>query len=515
MDAPELLAVVSGMQQKKYLAELQEVIIPLREFLNVEDVKAVYGASLSPELADTEVSVHMIEREKAVIDYIHLKEQLLSSFLSNLLFLMSMHAEGMSTRSHPVMKQLLELQYALNKMTVLDKDFHADKELLIELRSQHLQLDGTSKRTKAKRAATPTLSQGITSIRASLGLQHRHYLPSSEDNYESSADASSMNAAEDADDVADDSSDAEYDTYVREEERMNSYDGNKRRKRISEKREESNSGSDDSDGDVLDMEMPPSAEQQKSKKQALKMSLSAFGGAYAKDVAGRSKKGSDDMLFTGDNKPTKIIKNYADVDDEDDFVSKKRKTEEQSEESDLDNESALDEINDMLSNSNAKGSVRRRPAPETDNDMHLGSDADDGAEALYEAFTEKKKNFLKEKREHYKPEARYGGMFDMNTADIVKGRKNQRGDVQEQGAEGASKRAATYEMIKNKGLTPHRKKANRNPRVKKRMAYDKALVARRGQVREVNTSGVNTASAYSGETTGIKANISRSRKIST
>ncbi|OQR82740.1 hypothetical protein ACHHYP_15542 [Achlya hypogyna] len=72
------------------------------------------------------------------------------------------------------------------------------------------------------------------------------------------------------------------------------------------------------------------------------------------------------------------------------------------------------------------------------------------------------------------------------------------------------KRGATYQMIKNRGLTAHKSKVNRNPRVKKRLQYQKALVRRKGQVREVRTG---EAARYGGELTGIKANITRSRKI--
>lgn len=48
----------------------------------------------------------------------------------------------------------------------------------------------------------------------------------------------------------------------------------------------------------------------------------------------------------------------------------------------------------------------------------------------------------------------------------------------------SSKRAITYEMAKNKGLTPHRKKEQRNPRVKHRMKYRKAVIRRKGAVRK-------------------------------
>lgn len=46
-----------------------------------------------------------------------------------------------------------------------------------------------------------------------------------------------------------------------------------------------------------------------------------------------------------------------------------------------------------------------------------------------------------------------------------------------------NKRAITYEMAKNKGLTPHRKKDQRNPRVKYKNKYRKAVIRRKGAVR--------------------------------
>jgi U3 small nucleolar RNA-associated protein 3 len=64
----------------------------------------------------------------------------------------------------------------------------------------------------------------------------------------------------------------------------------------------------------------------------------------------------------------------------------------------------------------------------------------------------------------------------------------------------------------NRGLVPHRKKSNRNPRVKKREAFAKAVIARKGQVQDIKSG---SATNYGGELTGIKANLSRSRKIGT
>ncbi|KAE9108157.1 hypothetical protein PF010_g12020 [Phytophthora fragariae] len=74
----------------------------------------------------------------------------------------------------------------------------------------------------------------------------------------------------------------------------------------------------------------------------------------------------------------------------------------------------------------------------------------------------------------------------------------------------AGKRSASYQIMKNKGLKAHKSKLNRNPRVKKRLQYRKAVIRRKGQVRDVR---VGEAGKYGGETTGIKSNLTRSRKI--
>jgi U3 small nucleolar RNA-associated protein 3 len=73
-----------------------------------------------------------------------------------------------------------------------------------------------------------------------------------------------------------------------------------------------------------------------------------------------------------------------------------------------------------------------------------------------------------------------------------------------------AKRGASYQIMKNKGLKAHKSKLNRNPRVKKRLQYRKAVIRRKGQVRDVR---VGEAGKYGGETTGIKSNLTRSRKI--
>lgn len=74
---------------------------------------------------------------------------------------------------------------------------------------------------------------------------------------------------------------------------------------------------------------------------------------------------------------------------------------------------------------------------------------------------------------------------------------------------GDERREITYQMMKNKGLTPHRKKELRNPRVKHRNKFRKALIRRKGAVRTVRKE----LKRYDGEKFGIKASVKKSIKI--
>jgi U3 small nucleolar RNA-associated protein 3 len=71
-------------------------------------------------------------------------------------------------------------------------------------------------------------------------------------------------------------------------------------------------------------------------------------------------------------------------------------------------------------------------------------------------------------------------------------------------------RAVGKQIMKNRGLVAHKAKINRNPRVKKREQYRKALRNRKGAVRDVRTG---EGHHYEGEQTGIKTSVTRSRKL--
>lgn len=71
------------------------------------------------------------------------------------------------------------------------------------------------------------------------------------------------------------------------------------------------------------------------------------------------------------------------------------------------------------------------------------------------------------------------------------------------------KRALNFQILKNKGLTPHRKKENRNSRVKKRKQYEKA----QKKLKSVRKVYEGSQGPYEGEKTGIKKNTTRSVKL--
>jgi U3 small nucleolar RNA-associated protein 3 len=74
------------------------------------------------------------------------------------------------------------------------------------------------------------------------------------------------------------------------------------------------------------------------------------------------------------------------------------------------------------------------------------------------------------------------------------------------------KRLATWKILTNRGLTPHRKKIDRNPRVKKRVKYEQAK-KKLGSFKRIAVDKSKIGN-YQGEKTGIKADIARSIKLS-
>ncbi|XP_008287808.1 something about silencing protein 10 [Stegastes partitus] len=126
-------------------------------------------------------------------------------------------------------------------------------------------------------------------------------------------------------------------------------------------------------------------------------------------------------------------------------------------------------------------------APEAEED----SDSDLDEEAALRFYREAEER-LKLKRQRNKPEE-----------------LEEDEDEEEEEEDPDAKRGITYQMAKNKGLTPKRKKIDRNPRVKHREKFRRAKIRRKGQVREVRREETR----YSGEMSGIRAGVKKSVKL--
>ncbi|KAM7196022.1 Sas10 C-terminal domain containing protein [Naviculisporaceae sp. PSN 640] len=93
---------------------------------------------------------------------------------------------------------------------------------------------------------------------------------------------------------------------------------------------------------------------------------------------------------------------------------------------------------------------------------------------------------------------------------IAAARKGER-VVEEQTLGPDGKRQISYQIQKNKGLTPHRKKEVRNPRVKKKMQYE----AKQKKLRSVKAvyKGGEGKGGYQGELSGINTRVVKSVKL--
>jgi U3 small nucleolar RNA-associated protein 3 len=353
--------------------------------------------------------------DKGLVDYMGLKEQLLLTYCINVVFYLYMKAMGKVVENHPLMKQLLQVRYLMERMVPLDKQYKEDLEDLVQ---------------------------------RAVGREEGE-----EEEEEESGDGKGSN---DQDAQEGDEEDEENDE-EEDKEDVQSCDGEVQ----GEDENETEERRREEEGEFEQMTLTKRRRLAKKAKKGAAARLNNF-----EDIGDIEK-----LEAPRPSRPLgKASKEKSDYDDHGDGDA-----------------GASDEFMRMLMDAADEapgGKGKRRPAPSGAMDL-------EDEPNIMEEFIDKKKAFLAHKAGKYVPEPRYGG----REAEEVEA--------------GSGKRAASYEIMKNKGLTPHRKKANRNPRVKKKQMYEKSVKARKGQVREVITG---KAGSYGGETTGIK-NITRSRKI--
>lgn len=82
-------------------------------------------------------------------------------------------------------------------------------------------------------------------------------------------------------------------------------------------------------------------------------------------------------------------------------------------------------------------------------------------------------------------------------------------EEQEEQEQQRKRRPINVAIQKNRGLTPYKKKEYRNPRVKHKLKYKKAMSKRRRSVKEVKSE----VHRYSGESAGIKTSTIKSIKL--
>lgn len=124
-------------------------------------------------------------------------------------------------------------------------------------------------------------------------------------------------------------------------------------------------------------------------------------------------------------------------------------------------------------------------------------DGDDDAADYYDLVTSSRKRARAEAKEEY-DEARNAERFALMEDDVL---------------EDGQHRGITRQIEKNKGLTPHRPKTSRNPRVKKRLKYEQAK-KKLGSRQAVFKGGQSSLQGgYGGEASGISTHLVKSRKL--
>ncbi|CAI7580491.1 hypothetical protein N7533_009857 [Penicillium manginii] len=136
----------------------------------------------------------------------------------------------------------------------------------------------------------------------------------------------------------------------------------------------------------------------------------------------------------------------------------------------------------------------RRVRKELRNDGNQSGTDEDEYYDMVAARSKQRKDDKSARSEAYAAAAREGGQVHVQ---------------EEVGPDG--KRAITYQIEKNKGLTPKRSKDSRNPRVKKRKKFEEKK-KKLGSIKQIYKGG-ESRGGYGGELTGIKKNLVKSVKL--
>ncbi|KAI1282508.1 Sas10 C-terminal domain-containing protein [Xylaria sp. FL0933] len=164
-------------------------------------------------------------------------------------------------------------------------------------------------------------------------------------------------------------------------------------------------------------------------------------------------------------------------------------------------------LKDRQARLQAEAEKRGKKGPKMGADLGEGSDDEDHetAKAIRDEGNEEYYNMIAAASSQRKDAkaARAEALANAGSADRVV-------EVEKVGPDG--RREITYAIKANKGLAPKRKKEVRNPRVKKKLAYQSKLKKLKSQ--KAVYSGGPGKGGYAGEKSGLKTNLIKSTKLS-
>lgn len=530
--SPELQGLVEELKER--IEELQQRVTPLQEYVRKLRTEQVTG--LTDEL----------------VEYLEVKQQLLLSYVTNVTFYLYMKSLGKSLKSHPVMAQLLRLRYALEKLQGIDQKVKYQIDRLVKLADANASAQEVQKSLLRPNVAAMMDEDDSDDDDEDdrvggkkVQLKSRAILSTINPSQQkkSSKKAQDSDDDDEEDDEDDDAMDEDAEEIYKASKRMstpylhdndNTKESRKRDKLLAKQRDKlrhselvdalreefgqgpEQAGSGGLDRDAGDAQRLVAEQQERTnfeedrfvrmqltrkEKQSIKRreksasrldnfddigdfadleALSKLASSAAVNVAAANSNNKAGSSLKAASSASGALTRAFQTLQGGASSSSMRDGDDDSDDYDHDD-------GDYEAMERESSGRKRRRAPE----MDAGdSDDDHEAGAVFDDFLQKKDKYQQQKKAHYTAAPRYGGF--------------------EETVEEGGKRAASYEIMKNKGLTPHRKKENRNPRVKKREKYASAVVRRKGAVRDV-IAGVGAG--YAGESTGIKATVSRSRKM--
>ncbi|KAJ3298241.1 hypothetical protein HK104_010949 [Borealophlyctis nickersoniae] len=477
------------------------------------------------------------EVSQRAMQYLQLKYRLLISYLTNVSFYMSLRAHpppGLDIKTHPVVDTLVTLQELLDEVETkvegriplsdddessIDEDEDGDEAA----RRRRRKRKRKEKRRSVKQAA------GMSGMMAEVEEIVKRALEGAEEPEEETLAEDGLAAAMAADDVVEqlraakktkkakkakksaqvDLPPSKVEPLEKTRSRFTAADleipeieyrpianGKSKKKKAKKAAEEDDFGEEDGldEADLQD---------KLERKRSLKFHVTRVDQAVARRQRNAASFGDDDIPYRDRN--GKVIKPEK--------VEKPAKAAAEPEPMALDNhdESGLDyeAIAAELAKEDEKAAKRKRGREDDD----YGEDLDDGQGdgegfedgdadldledplAFYEAVTKKKKAKEEMKKQ------------EIAAFKAAQTEKNNSAYDENDFTDGA-KRGASWQILANKGLTPHRPKKQRNARVKKREKYEKAK-KRLSSFRAVAVDK-SKVGAYGGEATGIKKNISKS-----